>query len=696
VLRAALERSWLALAIGTVIVAASFYATGGLDLASATATEMLLTLASGVLLVAATMQHGVLRARLWGLGGVAALLLLAAFTAISVTWSVEPSDSWVEASRTFGYAAAFAGAVALVRLAPGRWRSVISGVLLATLAMAAYALGTKIFPAGGPSFARLNAPFNYWNFVGVVAALGVPPALWVGSRRDGHGAVAALAPPAICLLLVTLMLAYSRGSVLALVIGLAFWFVVTPLRLRSASMLAIGAAGAAIVVAWTLAQTALTTDNEPLAARLGPGHELGWLLLVVMLVCAAGGLALRFATVRNPPSAELRRRIGKALVIGVALIPIVAVIGLTASSRGLFGSISHGVSTLTNTNIGVPNSANRLTALGSQRALYWSNAIKAFDNDPVAGSGAGSFQTTFLRYDKTSNSTVTQAHSYIFQTLTDLGVLGLLLSLMVAAAWVIAARRTVGPVRARDGAAGSSSAERIGLLTMITCVVIAATHSAIDWTWFVPGVMIVALLLAGWVAGRGPHESVLPLHRPDRRTLRDGIVGPVAAAVAILALLLAWSEWQPLRSSDASNSADSAIYAARYHSRSPAAAHADYVAAVADARSAESENPLDYQPLVWLADAQAGLHPKDLRIAYATMVRAVRLQPSNYQTWYWLAQFDYNELDAARAALTALDRALYLYPNNPAALSFYSSLLPVATAKPRAVKPAKHHASSKH
>jgi O-antigen ligase len=78
------------------------------------------------------------------------------------------------------------------------------------------------------------------------------------------------------------------------------------------------------------------------------------------------------------------------------------------------------VSTLTNTNVSVSNSANRLTALGSQRALYWSDAIKAFDTSPWIGTGADGFQTTFLRYDK-SNTTVAQAHSYIFQTLADLG-----------------------------------------------------------------------------------------------------------------------------------------------------------------------------------------------------------------------------------------------------------------------------------
>ena len=42
-----------------------------------------------------------------------------------------------------------------------------------------------------------------------------------------------------------------------------------------------------------------------------------------------------------------------------------------------------------------------------------------------------------------------------------------------------------------------------------TGVVVFGVHSAIDWTWFVPGNVVPALLLAGWVAGRGPLRARL-------------------------------------------------------------------------------------------------------------------------------------------------------------------------------------------
>ncbi len=695
-LRGAVARGWLAVAVAAAIAVACFYATGGLNLGPATSTEMGLTIVSGALVAAAATQEGLARGRLWGLGAAGAFFCLAAFTALSVTWSVEPSDSWIEASRTFSYAATFAGGLALVRIAPGRWRSILAGVLLATVVVAGYAIGTKVFPAGSQYgatvFARLNAPFNYWNVVGALAAIGVPPALWLGSRRDGHGALVALSPPAVCLLLVTVMLSYSRGSLLALVLGLAFWFACVPLRLRSASILAIGGIGAAVVVIWTFSQTALTTDNEPLAARAPAGHELGWLLLGVLVLCAAAGLVMRFATLRNPPSPALRRRAGKSLLGGLALVPVIVVIGLAASSRGLFGSISHAASTLTSTHVGVSNSANRLTALGSQRALYWSDALKAFDTNPLAGSGAGSFQTTFLRYDKADNTLVAQAHSYVFQTLADLGLLGLALSLALAAAWIAAAIRSAGPFRrrSRDGPPVDAP-ERIGLLTMIASVVTFTAHSTIDWTWFVPGVAMIAMFLAGWVAGRGPHDRVPALGRARLSQLRrDPNAAALAAAVVAVTLILAWSQWQPLRSVDATNAAVLALASGEMaHSGGPA--DAEYRLAEADLRSAIAEDPLDYQPLYWLAVTQAHLDPGNLKPAYATMVRAVRRQPANYQSWYDLAYFDYEQLNEVPAALTALARSLYLYPHNYAAAQLYTQLLAAA-----AVKPAARHAHSKH
>ena len=168
-----------------------------------------------------------------------------------------------------------------------------------------------MFPASlapDETYARLREPFAYWNSVGLMAALGVPPMLWLAARRTGHAAVNALAWPAIGLLLVCMMLSYSRGALRrARCSASALWFLLVPLRLRGA-----GRAGrraslvAAPVIAWAFSQDGLTTDRAPIAARVDAGHEFGALLVLMAAVLLAAGLAV--AVRRRPAAADAARR----------------------------------------------------------------------------------------------------------------------------------------------------------------------------------------------------------------------------------------------------------------------------------------------------------------------------------------------------------------------------------------------------
>src|SRR5690606_2945741 len=137
-------------------------------------------------------------------GAAALFLLLAAWTVLSITWAVNPSDAWIEANRTLTYVAMFAAALAFVRVAPRQWAGVIAGIAIAAVAICGWAVLTKVFPGTLSSdelYARLRAPFGYWNAIGLVAVLGVPAWTWIGARRHGSGPVSALAYPAVGLLL---------------------------------------------------------------------------------------------------------------------------------------------------------------------------------------------------------------------------------------------------------------------------------------------------------------------------------------------------------------------------------------------------------------------------------------------------------------------------------------------------------------
>jgi O-antigen ligase len=717
---------FIAPALPTLLVAGSlclvtFLAGGGLNLATITPVEIGLTLACGVGIAAAILlapadrsretlafdrsgetlasgghppfgQHPRFGQPTYGLWSVGLLLALAALSALSVVWSVKPDSSWEDAARLFAYSGVFALAVLLARATPARWSAVLGGVVLAAVVVCGYALLTKVFPnalgaerAYAHTYARLREPYGYWNAIGIAAALGAIGCMWLGARRAGHALLSALAYPAMGVMLVTVLLAYSRGALAALVLGLALWLCLVPLRLRGVTVLGTGALGAGVVVLWDFSQHALTTDDTPLAARVSAGHQLGVLLAAVLVGLTLAGMAIGFLDGRHAggrAQLQLRRRAG-AVLLSVPVIVAIAFAGaLTVSHRGLFGSVSHTVGTLTNPNAPVPaNGPGRLTAIGSVRARYWNEALEIFKDHPLLGVGAEGYETARLRY-RTAILDVGQAHGFIVQTLADLGLAGLLMVLALLGAWLCAAGRATHPCNRRwsgwrwrrladsppDGSGGGwrsqsirhYTAERVGLLTMVCLVATFGIHSFVDWTWYVPGVACTALLCAGWVAGRGPlieAEPASPESVPVSASTSDkprlpalheiGLLrGGAAAAVVSLALLAAWAEWQPQRSVDASNEALALV------ARDPAAA-------LAAAHTAVSRDPLSAEALLTLAAVQEGAGQS--AAAAATYEQAVHLQPANFHTWQALGEYDLRT-SQPRAALNAVRAAVYLNP----------------------------------
>lgn len=684
------------LAAATLVVAGvlcfvTFEAGGGLELQSMTVTEIVLTLTAGVAIVLASLlaPHG---ARAHGAWPTALLLAMTVLTAVSVAWSVAPDSSWQDGGRMLAYSGVFATAVALARAYPRPWPALLGGIVLAAVAVCVYALLTKTLPGQldvHNRYARLQEPYGYWNALGLTAALGAVGCLWLGARRAGHALVSAAAYPAMGLLLVTLMLAYSRGSIAALVGGVVVWMAIVPLRLRGARVLIVGALGAAPVVAWAFSTHALSAEAVGLHARVVAGRQLGVLVVTMLLVLAAAGAAIGFRSARRGSSERARRR-AAALLVGLLVAALAAGVGgLAVSKRGFTGTISHDLRSLTDPNAPVPsNTPSRLTAISSVRALYWKEALDAFDAHPVLGVGAAGYATARLRYRKETLS-VQQAHGYLVQTLADLGIVGLVVTLVLLAAWLTSAGRAALPLdgwlrlRTRQEkvlgmrvtlpagvrmqrAHAPYTPERVGLLSMLSVVVAFGVHSFADWTWYVPGDACVALICAGWLAGRGPlrwagaeggrdldNTLVLPRARPSHggrgsplRALRSDPRSLVfAAAVLAVALVAAWTEWQPQRSMERSQEALGLI--ARSPARARAAAHA-----------AVSEDPLSAQALLTLAAVQrASGEPEQAR---ATLQKAVRLQPSNPQTWLELGMYDVHA--HPRAAVHELRAAIFLNP----------------------------------
>lgn len=620
-----------------------FVATGGSDLGPNTWVQIGLLVFGAACAVALVLAGP--RGRGSGLAAVGLFAALAALTYLSIAWSVQPATSWTEANRTLSYLAAFCGAVALARLAPGRWPAVIGAVGTVAVAVCGYALLTKVFPAtldAADHVGRLRGPVDYYNATGLMAALGLPVCVWAGARPNAGRVMRVLAVPAIALLVTTLMLTYSRGALLAAVVGLACWFALAPLRLRATLVLALGAAGGGAATLWALANHAITDDNAALAARTAAGHHFGLVLLVVVILGALAGVAATSGMDRIALSAQLRRRIGTVLVVLIALVPVAGGAGAAASSRGLTGQISHAWHTLTSTSISVQpgNGAARLSALGNSRGIYWSEGLKVGEHALLAGVGAGGFDTAHTRYS-TSTLAVAHAHSYLIETFADLGLIGVVVSLALTVAWALACRRALAGSRAL----GRAAAERTGLITLLSVAVTFGVSSLIDWSWFVPGVTVPALVAAGWLAGRGP---LAPAERIETVT-RGFAVSPGRAASAlglvVAALVTAWFVWQPLHSADSFGAAISAM------------GRGNPATALADARAAANADPVSVDPL-W---AQSAIYDAlgNQAAARSELVQATSLQPDNPQTWVQLGVFDLQR-HRPRLAVDELETAFRL------------------------------------
>jgi O-Antigen ligase len=650
------------LILGAALAGVAFGAQGGTELTRTTVTGVLLVLVSGAVIAAAFLW-----ARPGAIHGMTTLLLfalLALLTAASVLWSIVPELTYIEAGRTFAYVAVFGAAVAGARLAPRAAPQLLLGILIGAVVPATYALASRVWPgtlAEHEVSNRLGQPFDYWNAVGCVAAMAIPIALWLGSRRTGGALARVLAFPAMGIFVLAILLTQSRGAAAAAAVGAAAWFLLVPLRLRSLPVLVLPLGAAAAVGAWALSKDPFTKSLQPLSAKEAVAGEFGGLVLLMVVLLVLVGAAVEAAAERRAPSARMRRRVGVAAVAVACLLPLAAFTSVAFSERGI-GDRIHELTS--ETDVAPQEGGGRVFAASSTRGKYWREAFRVFDARPLAGVGAGAFEKARLRH-RTDASVTQHAHGWIPQTMADLGLIGLAVTTLLFLAWLLAALSATGllPRRLTSPEGDEAPAarrdwdrDRIALVTLLLVPLVFGIQSLLDWTWFIQEPAAMALVAAGFLAGRGPLDGETrepPAAAGPAAPIRwrpGGVRIAAALGAVITALLLAWAIWQPEASDRATNEALALADEKKFD------------AAIAKTEDAQELNPLTPDPLLIRASIDTAANRED--DAQESLERAVILFPGDPQTWYRLAAFQLGTLDAPEQALDTIRGGLYLNPHS--------------------------------
>ena len=246
---------------------------------------------------------GVLPVPAIGREGLACAGLATAFVgwnAVTILWSSAPDRSWGYFNRglvylAFGVVGAFVGSAVAPRIVA--W--LVGGLVTATCL---WALAGKAIPALYEDYgrlARLRSPVGYWNALALVAAIGIPIALWAAtrhSRRVRAGAVVALYA-----LLVALVLTYSRGGILAALVAIAAWFALSRERFEGATAFLAAAVPAGLLLAVAIQLPGIAEDAQPRSVRVDDG---AWFALLFVLGACFAFAAAYFVRYRPGPERE--------------------------------------------------------------------------------------------------------------------------------------------------------------------------------------------------------------------------------------------------------------------------------------------------------------------------------------------------------------------------------------------------------
>jgi O-antigen ligase len=451
---------------------------------------------------------------------VAGLVAYAGWSYLSIAWADQQADAWDGANRTALYATVFA-LFALWRIR-GRGAAVLVGAL--ALGIGAIGLSELISLSGSEHpedhfmDGRLSEPVGYVNGNVALWSAAFWPCVVFAARREVPAGLRALFAGTAVLLGGMALMGQSRGWLFALPVVAIVFVAITPRRVRTSLTLLVILAAIATTIPAVL--DILADDGPPLdeASDAAVSAVVRAALITPILVLVA---ALADRRVRVPRAVEQGAGLALAAVAAGAFL-IGAVV--YAAERG------NPVSDVADAwdefkTKPTPAGGGRLGELGSNRYDFWRVAWNQFEDAPLQGAGADSFQHAYLA-DARSHEQPRYPHSVELRTLSQTGLVGTLLLVTAIGAAVLAALRAL---RLRSGPAQMAAAA--GLAAFVYWLV----HGSVDWFWEIPALGAGAFALLGLAAGLAPRRAAL---RPAARSrpLAAGRIGVTVAVIGALAL----------------------------------------------------------------------------------------------------------------------------------------------------------------
>jgi hypothetical protein len=467
---------------------------------------------------------------------------------------------------------------------------------------------------------RLSWPINYANADAALVWLPLPALLALAAAqplrpfmRAGLALFAALA-------LAVGMTAQSRGAAIALAGALVAASVIAKDRGRfGLTLLAIVAPVAAVaprLVGGDAASSAAVVREHGQAA-------LGAAVVAGVLVC---GLAM-FDRRRRFPFGGREGLVAAAVWTLVLAVAVGAFVSLNGRPDTWASDRWNEFSNLGAASSARPADASHFGTGVSNRYDYWRVAWRAFEDETIAGVGAGAFSVPWFRF-RSIDENVTDAHSWQAGAIAEAGVVG----------FVLAAAVLLVPLARIRRARLSRGAWPIAAVALGGTGVYFVLHASLDWLCRIPAIAIPGFVVLG-ALGTGGGQPGRPMF---------GSATQRASLAAAAAIILTFATFAYLSTAAVARGETEAATSTQN--------------ALADLDEASRLNPFATEPLL----IRSTILQLDGRVrpALAAAVEATERAPQSWAAWLVLAEARRISGDQP-GSRAALNRAARLNPRAP-------------------------------